>query len=56
METDASNYAIRAYLLQPDNNGKLHPIAFYSRTISPAEMNYNIHDKELLAIVVAFQQ
>ena len=56
LETDASDYAIGACLSQPDQNNKLHPVAYYSRTMSPAEMNYDIHDKELLAIVVAFEQ
>ena len=56
VETDASDYAIGACLSQPDENKKLHPAAFYSRTMSPAELNYDIHDKELLAIVAAFDQ
>lgn len=56
VETDASDYAIGACLSQPDENGKLHHVAYYSRTMSPAEFNYDIHDKELSAIVVAFQQ
>jgi hypothetical protein len=42
--------------MQPKKKGKLHPFAFYSRKMSPAELNYNIHDKELLAIVTAFQE
>jgi len=29
----------------------MHPIAFHSRKFSPAELNYNIYDKEMLAIV-----
>ena len=33
--------------------GKWKPIAFLSRTIQPAERNYEIYDKELLAIVEA---
>lgn len=56
VETDASDYAIGACLSQPDENEKLHPVAFYSRRMSLAELNYDIHDKALLAIVVAFQQ
>ena len=56
LETDASDFAIGACLSQPDENNKLHPVAYYSRTMSPAELNYDIHDKELLAIVVAFEQ
>jgi hypothetical protein len=56
LETDASDYAIGACASQLGPDGKLHPIAFYSRKMSPAEANYDIHDKELLAIVVAFQE
>jgi hypothetical protein len=38
-------------LSQPDDNGILHPVAFYSRKFNPAELNYEIYDKEMLAIV-----
>ena len=38
------------------DNGKCgKPIAFHSRKLTPAEQNYDIHDKELLAIVDAFK-
>lgn len=51
IETDASNYAISAILTQRDpSTRKFHPIAFYSRSMIPAEVNYSIGDKELLAI------
>lgn len=56
VETDASDFAVGACLSQPDNKNRLHPVAFYSRSISPAEINYNIYDKELLAIVTVFKQ
>jgi hypothetical protein len=56
LETDASDYAIGACLSQPDEDKKLHPIAFYSRKMAPAELNYEIHDKELLAVVMAFKE
>ena len=49
VHTDASNYAIGAVLSQ--NN---HPVAYYSRKLLDAEINYAIHDKELLAIVASF--
>jgi len=55
IETDASDFAIGAVLSQRDSKGKLHPVAFHSRKFSPAEINYEIHDKELLAIVDAFK-
>ena len=56
VETDASDYAIRAYISQPDEQGKLHPIAYYSRKMTPPELNYDVHNKELLAIVTAFKE
>jgi hypothetical protein len=55
VETDASDFALGAALSQKGNDGKLHPLAFHSRKFSPAEMNYEIHDKELLAIVDSFK-
>ena len=54
METDASDYALGARLTQPGLDGKHRPVAFWSRKIIPAELNYDVHDKELLAIVLAF--
>ncbi|MBW0571200.1 hypothetical protein O181_110915 [Austropuccinia psidii MF-1] len=50
VETDASDYALLAVLSQISDSGK-HPIAFDSRKCLPAELNYEIHDKELLGIV-----
>ena len=57
METDASDFAIGAILSQrfPEDD-KLHPTAFMSRKMQPAEINYEVHDKELLAIVAAFKE
>ena len=55
IETDASDFALGAVLSQRDDNNRLHPVAFHSRKFVPAEINYEIHDKELLAIVDAFK-
>src|SRR5882724_1718013 len=55
VETDASNYALTAVLSITIPNGKLHPIAFHSQTFSAPELNYDVHDKELLAIFEAFK-
>lgn len=54
IETDASDMAIGACLTQ-ENLGQRHPLAYYSRKMTPAELNYDIHDKELLAIVSALE-
>ena len=57
VETDASDYAIAAIISQiSPADGDLHPIAFFSRGMKPAELNYEIYDKELLAIFEAFRQ
>ncbi|KAG5735085.1 hypothetical protein E4T56_gene20481 [Termitomyces sp. T112] len=57
LECDASNYTIARILSQSDLGGKdLHPVAFYTRSMIPAELNYDIYNKELLAIVEAFCQ
>jgi len=55
VETDASDIAIGAVLSQVID-GRLHPIAFLSRKMDKAEINYDIHDKERLAIVPALMQ
>lgn len=55
VEADASDFALGCILSQAQPDGRLHPIAFYSRKLSAPELNYEIHDKELLAIVAAFQ-
>ena len=54
MEADASDRALGAYISQYHNK-QLYPVAFHSRKLSPAELNYNIHNKELLAIINTFK-
>ena len=52
IETDASNHAVGAVLSQQDPDTDLwHPTGFYSKRLKPAELNYHVHDKELLAIL-----
>jgi len=54
IETDTSDFALGAVLSRREE-GRLHPVAFHSRKFQPAEINYEIHDKELLAIVDSFK-
>ncbi|MBW0491396.1 hypothetical protein O181_031111 [Austropuccinia psidii MF-1] len=54
VETDASDYALVAVLSQVNDSGK-HPIAFDSCKLWQAELNYEIHDKELLGIFWALK-
>src|SRR5271167_276442 len=55
VETDASDYALGAILSIIDDSGEVHPVAFHSRVFTSAEVNYDTHDKELLAIFAAFK-
>src|SRR3984893_5664059 len=54
VETDASDYAVAAILSTVAGDGEVHPIAFHSHTLGISELNYDTHDKELLAIFEAF--
>jgi len=56
IEVDASKYATGAILTQTDSNGDRHPCAFISKTMSPAQRNYDTGDRELLAIVRALEE
>ena len=51
IKTDASKYASGAILTQTDMNGNRHPIAFLSKTFTETERNYDVYDRELLAII-----
>jgi len=55
METDALDYALTAILSIVNKENKVHPVAFYSHTFTMAELNYNTHNKKLLAIFEAFK-
>ena len=55
IETDASNYALAAILSQVEPNGDIHLITYLSQTFSNAKLNYDTHDKELMAIYEAFK-
>ena len=50
LQVDASAYAKGAILSQHDERGKHRAVGFLSKTFNKAERNYNIHDRELLAV------
>ena len=59
IEANSSNAATGAVLSQQtssENGGKWHPIAFFSKSLSPVKQNYEIHDKEMLAIIQALEE
>jgi hypothetical protein len=51
LETDSSGYVVAGVLSQYDNQGLLRPVAYYSKKITSTQSNYEIHDKELLAVI-----
>jgi hypothetical protein len=61
LSTDASGYGIGAVLAQdgqPDpKTGKpcMHPVMYYSLTFTPTERNYDVYQRELLAVVKALK-
>lgn len=56
VETDASDEVIAGILSQKLDDGCWHPVAFYSSSMSASEKNYDIHDKEMLAVVRALAE
>ena len=56
VETDSSDFAVGAVYSQLGEDGRWRPVAFFSRKLTPAELNYEIYDKELLAIVIALRE
>ena len=55
LEVDASNEAVGAVLSQRQEDGKTHPIGYFSKTLNNAEKNYAISEKELLALILALE-
>ena len=56
LKTNASDQALGSCLSQPDAEKRLHPVAYRSRKFSGPELNYDVYNKELLAIVDAFEE
>ena len=51
MEVDASDYATGGVLSMECKDGKWRPVAFLSKSLNETERNYEIHDKEILAVI-----
>jgi len=48
---DASDYVSAGVLSRYDDEGVLHPVAYFSKKHTPAECYYDIFDKQLKAII-----
>ena len=55
VETDTLDYALTAILFIVNGDNEVHLVTFHSRTFTIAELNYDTHNKELLAIFEAFK-
>ena len=57
IEADSSDFATGAVLSQQNpEDGNWHPVAFLSKSLSTVEWNYEIHNKEMLAIIRAMEE
>ena len=56
METDASDRVVAGVLSQLQDDGLWRLVAFYLKTMSPPQMNYKIHNKEMLAVVQGLRE
>lgn len=55
LRTDASDYAVGAVLMQ-EHEGRMMPVAYYSKKLTKAEKNYSTTEKEALAVVRAIKE
>ena len=51
VEADAFNFATGGVLLIKCDNNKWRPVAYISKSLNKTERNYEIHDKEMLAVI-----
>jgi hypothetical protein len=56
VETDTSDYVSTSMLSQYNDDNILYPMAYFSKKHSPTEYNYEIYNKELMAIVQACEE
>src|SRR5215213_367340 len=56
VEANVFDYVFIEVMSQYDDNGILHSVAFFSKKHSSTECNYEIYDKELMAIVRCFEE
>lgn len=56
IQTDASDYVSTAVLSQWDDEGVLNSVAYFWKKHTPAKCNFDIYDKELIAIMKALEE
>jgi len=56
IETDASDRCKAGILSQYESDRRWHPLSYYNKRFLPAELNNDVHDKEMVVIVNCFQE
>jgi hypothetical protein len=56
LECNSSRYAVRGVLSQYSQDGVLRPCAFFLKKNNAHKCNYEIHDKELLAVIRCLEE
>jgi len=56
VEIDILDFVLGVYLLQKHTDRVWHLVIYYSRKLTLLELNYDIYNKELLGIVIAFKK
>ena len=56
LEVDTSDFAMGGILSQQQKDDTWRPVAFTSKSFNSAEWNYEIYDKEMLAVMYAFYE
>ena len=56
VKTDTSDFIVKVYLQQKYKDKIQHLVVYYSHKITLLELNYNIYNKELLAIIIALKE
>ena len=55
MKTNALDYTLTTIFSIVNEENEVHPVAFHSHTFTMVELNYDTHNKELIAIFEAFK-
>jgi RNase H-like domain found in reverse transcriptase len=56
VETDTLNFTLEVCMVQRYNNRVWHPVTYYSKKMTPLKLNYDIYNKELLAIITVLKE
>ena len=56
VKTDLLDFVLGAYIVQKYKDKIWYSVVYYSKKLTLLELNYNIYDKELLAIVTALKE